>query len=357
MVTTPVILIVDDQPRNVEFLEKFLFSRGYETVKASSGKEALEKVAGNRIDLILLDVMMPGMSGFEVLEKLRADRRTRFIPVVMITGLTETGDRIKAIEAGCDDFISKPFDTCELLARVKSLVRIKAYQDKIKKYERNLAGEVVRKTEKLRRILKEKDGAYLETLYRLSQAAEYRDQETGAHISRVGHYTKIIAGRLGLKERFTEVIFHASPMHDVGKIGIPDAILLKPGKLDPGEWEIMKQHAVVGAHILKGAKVGVIKIAELVALTHHEKWDGSGYPRGLKGAAIPLVGRITAIADVFDALISRRLYKEALPLGKAFDIIREGEGRHFDPGVVKTFLSCRDDIVAITERYKNKVNA
>jgi len=350
----PVILVVDDQPRNIEFLDTFLASRGYEVVPASSGKEALEKIVDSRIDLILLDIMMPGMSGFEVLEKVRADRKTRFIPVVMLTGLTETEDRIKAIEAGCDDFISKPFDTSELLARVKSLVRIKTYHDRIKKYERNLAGEVVRKTQKLRRILKDKDEAYLETLYRLSQAAEYRDQETGAHILRVGHYTKIIAGKMGLKDRFAEVIFHASPMHDVGKIGIPDAILLKPGKLDPAEWEIMKQHAAVGAKILKGSRVGVIKIAELVALTHHERWDGSGYPRGLKGARIPLVGRITAIADVFDALISRRLYKEPFSLEKAFAIIREGEGSSFDPRIVKAFFACQDEITAITGKYEAK---
>ncbi len=348
----PVILAVDDQPQNIELLEAFLGPAGYRVVPAESGEKALALVAQEPFDLILLDVVMPRMNGFEVLRKLRADPRTAYIPVIMLTALKGAEDRIQAIEAGCDDFISKPFDKVELLARVRSLVRIKAYHDKLLEYEHRLEIEVAHKTAKLQRALIEKERAYLETIYSLSRAAEYRDDNTGAHILRISLYTRAMALKIGLKERFTKVLFQASPMHDVGKIGIPDAVLLKPGKLDPAEWEIMKRHSVIGAEILKGSKVGVIRMAQRIALTHHEKWDGSGYPLGLKGARIPLASRIVAIVDVFDALISERPYKKAFPLEKVFEILREGDGTHFDPQMVKAFFDCQDEMVRITQQNK-----
>ncbi len=347
-----VILAVDDQPQNIELLEAFLGPAGYRVVPADSGEKALEVLAQELPDLILLDVVMPRMNGFEVLRKLRADPRTQYIPVIMLTALKGIEDRVRAIEAGCDDFLSKPFDKVELLARVRSLVRIKAYHDQLLAYESRLETEVAHKTAKLQRALLEKERAYLETIYSLSRASEYRDDNTGAHILRISLYTRVIAVKIRLKERFTKVLFQAAPMHDVGKIGIPDAVLLKPGKLDLEEWEIMKRHSAIGAKILKGSKVGVIRMAERIALTHHEKWDGSGYPLGLKGDRIPLASRIVAIVDVFDALISERPYKKPFPLEKVFEILKEGEGTHFDPRMVKAFFDSQDEILTIAQQNK-----
>jgi putative two-component system response regulator len=346
------ILCVDDDKKNLKLLELCLAPQGYTLKFSGSGPDALAQVEAEQPDLILLDMMMPGMSGLEVLERLRREEKTRLLPVVLVTSLNAAEDKIQGIEAGCDDFISKPFDKNELLARVKSLLRIKAFYDQMQNYERNLEAEVARKTEKLQSALKKLDQAYAETIYRLSRAGEYRDEDTGTHVMRVSRYTKAIARRMGLKENFAEAFFYASPMHDIGKIGVPDAILLKPGKLNPEEWEIMKRHTTIGAQILKGSKDGVIKMAEVIALTHHEKWDGNGYPKGLKGNKIPLAGRITAIADVFDALISRRPYKEPFPLEKAFEIIKASEGSHFDPQIVSAFFDCQDEIITIVEQCR-----
>ena len=196
--------------------------------------------------------------------------------------------------------------------------------------------------------------ASLDTIHRLARAAEYKDKDTGAHIIRMSNYSATVARKMGLNDRTVEAILYAAPMHDVGKIGTPDQILLKPGKLDPDEWEIMKQHTSNGGRILEGSSAGFIKLAEVIALTHHEKWDGSGYPDGLKGSKIPLIGRVVAIGDVFDALTSKRPYKEAFPLDIAYGIIRESRGSHFDPDVVDAFFSIEDEILSIKERYKDK---
>ena len=353
----PKILCVDDNKLNTILLQSALTPEGYEFQSADSGEAALSQVAKDPPDIILLDIIMPKMSGFEVLQKLRADEKTRFIPVVMLTALSETEDKVKALEAGCDDFMSKPFDKVELLARVKSLVRVKAYHDQMQNYERSLADKVAQRTRSLWRALKEKDNAHLEIIYRLSRAAECRDEDTGTHILRIGYYARTIANKMSLKDKFTEAIFYASPMHDIGKIGIPDSILHKSAKLNPGEWEIMKRHTTIGAQILKGSKVKFIKVAEIIALTHHEKWDGSGYPEGLKGAKISLAGRITAIADVFDAATSRRPYKEPCLLEKAFEIIKKGAGSHFDPHIVSAFFACQDEIIKLKEKYKDQNKA
>ena len=195
--------------------------------------------------------------------------------------------------------------------------------------------------------------ASLDTIYRLARAAEYRDEDTGLHLMRMSQYSTAIARRMGLNEKTREAILYAAPMHDVGKIGIPDRILLKPGKLDPEEWEIMKQHTILGGRILEGSRVGFLKLAEVIALTHHEKWDGTGYPRGIKGSRIPLAGRITAVADVFDALTSARPYKAPFSLGRALGIMHEGRGTHFDPRALDAFLSIMDEIITIMEKYKD----
>jgi putative two-component system response regulator len=347
----PVILIVDDEPQNIELLEAYLVPQGYEIVKAANGEEALGKLSDNQIDLILLDVKMPGMDGFEVTRRVRQDDKKRLLPIILVTALRETEDRVKGIEAGCDDFLSKPVDKMELLARVRSLLKVKAYNDLMNNYRKELESEVTGRTEELKHAFEKIKAASLETIYRLSMAAEYKDKETGAHIKRMSLYSAAVTRRMGLTESTIETILYAAPMHDLGKIGIPDLILMKPAKLDPVEWEIMKQHTVIGAKILQGSDAEFIRLGETIALSHHEKWDGSGYPNSLKGIEIPITGRITAIADVFDALTSKRPYKEPFSVEKSLAIIREGRGSHFDPDVADAFFAIQDEILTIKKQY------
>jgi putative two-component system response regulator len=346
-----VIMIVDDQPQNIELLEAYLVPLGYEIVRAANGKEALRKLSGNQIDLILLDVMMPGMDGFEVTRRIRHDATHRLLPIILVTALQETEDRIKGINAGCDDFISKPVDKMELLARVRSLLKVKAYNDLLSNYRNELESEVTKRTEELENALEKIKVASLETIYRLSMASEYKDTDTGTHIKRMSRYSAAIARRMGLDASTVETILYSAPMHDLGKIGIPDQILLKPAMLDPAEWEIMKQHSDIGAKILKGSDAEFIRLGEIIAHSHHEKWDGSGYPSGLKGKEIPIAGRITAIADVFDALTSKRPYKEPFSVEDSLIIIGEGRGSHFDPDVVDAFFAIQDEILNIKKEY------
>ena len=347
----PVILVVDDQLPNIELLEAYLVPEGYEIVTAVDGKEALRKISGNRIDLILLDVMMPGMDGFEVTRRVRQDATHRLLPIILVTALQETEDRVKGIDAGCDDFISKPVDKMELLARVRSLLKVKAYNDLLSNYRKELESDVKTRTAELKQALEKIKATSLETIYRLSMASEYKDTDTGTHIKRMSRYSAAIARRMGLDTSTVETILYSAPMHDLGKIGIPDHILLKPAMLDPAEWEIMKQHSVIGAKILKNSDAAFIRLGEIIAYSHHEKWDGSGYPRGLKGTEIPIAGRITAIADVFDALTSKRPYKEPFPVENALAIIKEGRGSHFDPDVVDAFFAIQDEILTIKKEY------
>jgi putative two-component system response regulator len=348
-----VILVVDDQPQNVELLEAYLARQDYEIVTAVNGEEALGKIFSNQIDLILLDVMMPGMDGFEVIRRVRQDEEKRLLPIILVTALKEKEDRVKGIEAGCDDFISKPVDKMELLARVRSLLKVKAYNDLLSNYRTELESEVTSRTEELKHALEKIKAASLETIYRLSVASEYKDKDTGAHIKRMSRYSAAVARRMGLTESTIETILYAAPMHDVGKLGIPDMILVKPGMLDPMEWEIMKQHTVIGAKILKGSDAEFIRLGETIALSHHEKWDGSGYPQSLAGIEIPIAGRITAIADVFDALTTKRPYKEPFSVEKSLAIIKVGRGSHFDPDVVDAFFAIQDEILTIKKQYSD----
>lgn len=347
----PIILIVDDQIQNIELLDAYLVPEGYELITATNGAEALEKLSHNQVDLILLDVMMPGMDGFEVTRKIRQDNTLQLLPIILVTALRETADRVKGIEAGCDDFISKPVEKTELVARVKSLLKVKAYNDLLSNYRTELESEVAKRTKELKHVLENLKAASLDTIYRLSMAAEFKDEETGAHIKRMSLYSAVIAYQMGLDKNTVETILYASPMHDVGKIGIPDQILLKPAKLDPDEWEVMKQHTTIGAKILHGSDAEFIKLGEIIAANHHEKWDGSGYPKGLKGTEIPIAGRICAIADVFDALISKRPYKNEFSVEKSLAIIKAGRGSHFDPDVVDAFFAILDKILLIKKQY------
>jgi putative two-component system response regulator len=350
----PKILAVDDEDRNLRLLEAILFPLGYDVILARNGEEALEKVREMFPDVILMDIMMPGMDGFEVVKELKSKEETRPIPIVMVTALREVEDRVKALEAGADDFISKPVEKTELRARVQSLLKVKAYNDHMREYQKELEAEVVRRTELLRQAFDRIKSASLDTIHRLSMAAEYKDEDTGAHIKRMSYYAAAIARKMGLDDKKVETILYASPMHDIGKIGIPDHILLKPGKLNSDEWEIMKQHTIIGGRILEGSEAEFIKLGEIIALTHHEKWNGSGYPERLSGEEIPLDGRITAIADVFDALTSKRPYKKPYSLEKSFAIIKGERGKHFDPDVVDAFFAIKDEILSIKLRYKDK---
>lgn len=349
----PIILAVDDEDLNVRLIEALLKPLGYKVEVARDGLEALEKVREIPPDVILLDIMMPKMNGFQVAEKLRRDPETRQIPIVMVTALQDVEDRVRALEMGADDFLTKPVDRMELRARVGSLLKVKAYNDHMKNYQQELEREVANRTDELRQAYEKVTGASIETIHRLSRAAEYKDEDTGSHILRMSHYSALVAQKLGLNETTVQSILYAAPMHDVGKIGIPDNILLKPGRLTKEEWVVMRQHTTIGGAILEGSDKGFIRLGEIIALTHHEKWDGSGYPRGLKGNKIPLAGRIVAIADVFDALMSKRPYKEPFSLEKSLDIIRAGKGSHFDPSVVDAFFSVQEDIKLIREKYRD----
>lgn len=357
----PVILVVDDQPHNVELIEAYLNNRGYKIITASNGKEALKKISENIIDLVLLDVMMPGIDGFEVTRRIRQDELNCLLPIILITALHETENRVRGIEAGCDDFISKPFDKTELLARVRSLLKVKSYNDIMTKYKIELEAKVAKRTEELKLARENMKIASLEMIQKLSKASEHRDENTGSHIKRMSRFSEAVARGMGLNDSDVEAILYASSMHDLGKIGIPDHILMKSDKLDSEEWKIMKSHSKLGAKFLEGSNTEFVKVGELIARHHHEKWDGSGYPDKLKGNEIPLAGRIAAVADVFDALTSERPYKKPFSLEKAFTIIREGKGKHFDPDVVDAFFKIQDEILNIknhfnsTEKYSDLV--
>ena len=346
-----VVLVVDDLPQNVRLLEAYLIPQGYEIVRAANGEEVLAKLTESQIDLILLDVMMPDIDGFEVTRRVRQNDKYRLLPIILVTALGETKDRVKGIEAGCDDFISKPVDKTELLARVKSLLKVKNYNDLRSNYQKELESEVNKRTEELKQASDRLKTASLDTIYRLSIASDYKDGDTGAHIKRMSRYCAAVARRMGLDEKTISDILYAAPMHDLGKIGIPDKILSKPGKLDPVERDIMKLHTVIGAKILSDSDAELLKLGGIIALSHHEKWDGSGYPNGLKGKAIPIEGRIAAIADVFDALTSRRPYKEPFSEEKSLVIIRRWRESYFDPDVVDTFIAITEEILTIKAQY------
>jgi putative two-component system response regulator len=341
------VLTVDDEEQVLNLIKNVLSDYDYEIFLAKDGPEALEMVKEVSPDVILLDIQMPGMNGIEVTKALKENNETKIIPIVILSGLHDVDYRIEALEAGADDFLSKPPIIQELITRVKTLVKVKKYNDHMINYQKELQEEVEKKTKQI------KDTA-LESVYRLSRAAEFRDEETGDHIKRLSRFAASLYRKLGKTESEVEAIMYASPMHDIGKIGVPDNILLKPGKLDAKEWELMKLHTTIGGKILEGSSSKFLLFGESIALNHHEKWDGSGYPKGLRGNKIPLAGRVTTVVDVFDALTSKRPYrKDPFAVGEAFDIIRKGKGTHFDPDIVDTFLSMRNEIIKIKSEYEN----
>ena len=336
-ISKQTVLVVDDTPDNIDVMNGILREH-YRVKVALNGQKALDAASSNDPpDIILLDIMMPGMNGYEVCEKLKSDARTRAIPVIFVTAMSEIQDEQKGLEMGAVDYITKPVSPPIVLARTRTQLALYDQQ-------RELEAKVRERTVQL-------NETRLEVVQRLGRAAEYKDNETGLHVIRMSHYSRILAKAAGFPDEEADVILNASPMHDVGKIGIPDAILLKPGKLDDEEWEIMRKHPAMGAGIIGKHEPGMLETARVVALTHHEKWDGSGYPRGLAGEEIPIEGRIVAIADVFDALTTARPYKEAWPVDKALEVLEKDAGSHFDPDLVPLFLNNVSEVLEIRAQY------
>ncbi len=341
------ILIVDDQQANVTLLERMLRGAGYVHITSTTDPgEACVLYRRHRHDLVLLDIQMPGMDGFQVMEQLREAEPDGYLPILVITA--QLGHKLRALQAGAKDFISKPFELVEVLARVRNLLEVRLLHTKLKQYNEVLEQRVQERTADLKR-------SYIETIFTMTRAAEYSDEETGAHVQRIGYSSRELASRLGLGVQFVETIFFASPMHDIGKIGIPEHILLKPGSFTPQEWAIMKQHTVIGASILGNSQSPYLQMGAEIALNHHERWDGGGYPNGRHGEAIPLSARVMNICDVYDALRSRRPYKPAFEHAAAMDIMVRGDDRiapgHFDPILLAVFRQHHAAFRDIFESY------
>jgi len=321
----PTLLVVDDEAANLQLL-KHILQADYQLLFAKNGERALELAREQRPDLILLDVMMPGMSGYQVCTALKADASTESIPVIFVTALTHTDDEVQAFGAGAVDFITKPVSPLIVKARVRthlSLVRM----DELKETR-------------------------LEIVHRLGLAAEYRDNETGQHVIRMSRYAQLLGRAAGMSEVAADDLLNAAPLHDIGKIGIPDSILLKPGPLSADEWAVMKTHAEIGAQIIGEHRNPMLAMARRIALSHHEKWDGSGYPYGLVGEDIPFEARIVAVCDVLDALTSRRPYKEAWPAERALEHIDAQRGKHFEPAIVDLLMANLPAVEAVRQQFR-----
>jgi putative two-component system response regulator len=348
------VLIIDDNATNL-MLFKHLLSKlpEIEVTTFDDPLAAVEWCTEHTPDMVIVDYMMPVMDGLEFISTFRGLPGRHDIPLIMITADTESDVRHRALELGAHDFLTKPVDKTELTARARNLLALRRSQVQLANRAQWLAQEVKKATSEIRARESEIRAREKEVILRLSRAAEYRDPETGAHLLRMANYTRLIAANIGLPQQEQDLLLEAAPMHDMGKVGIADNILLKPGKLTPEEYEIMKTHAAIGYEILRDSVSPLLKTASILAWTHHEKFDGSGYPRGLQGEDIPLHGRIVAVADVFDALTSSRPYKLAWPLERAIEFLKEGRGTHFDPVCVDAFLSDMPAIMAIRDQYQD----
>jgi putative two-component system response regulator len=357
------IMIVDDEETNILTVQAFLQQNGYhEFLSTTDSRDAIRLIRKENPDLVLLDINMPHVSGLDIMRSLGAEASTRHLPVIVLTAASDPDVKKKALELGASDFLTKPVDPHYLIPRVRNSLLIKSHMDEI-------AGENARLDAMVRRRTEDLSQSRQQLILSLAKAAEHRDDDTGNHVLRVGRYAGVIARALNWPEQRVQMLELAAQLHDVGKIGIPDAILFKPGKLDPQEWELMRKHCSFGKDIIEpiseqdlcklrthtrlGADMlhvrssPMMMMAARIAQTHHERWDGTGYPIGLAGEDIPIEGRITAVADVFDALSSERSYKKAFPRQKCFEIIAEGKGSHFDPTVVDAFFSRSAEIVEV----------
>lgn len=355
------IFIVDDTPENLTLVSTLL-KPFYRVKVATSGEKALLYFAQHEAvpDLILLDIIMPGLSGFDVIVELKKNSKMRDIPVIFLTAMSRVEDEKKGLELGAVDYITKPISPPVLLARIKTHLQNKAIADFLRDKNEYLEAEITKRTQEISAI------QYV-TIFALTSLAETRDSDTGNHISRTQHYVKVLAKKLQTHPHFSpylsdtmiETLFKSAPLHDIGKVGIPDSILLKPAKLTPEEFEIMKSHTTLGKKAIEhaeeqlGMSVAFLDVAKEIAYSHHEKWDGSGYPLGLKGNEIPICGRLMAVADVYDALIAKRVYKERFSHEKAVEIILEGRGKHFDPDVVDAFEALKETFHEIAIRFSD----
>lgn len=354
------ILVVDDTPDNLALMSELLCDQ-YQLKIANSGARGLTlSTTGTPPDLILLDIMMPDMDGYEVCRRLKSNPQTRHIPVIFLTAKIGVEDEEKGLEIGAVDYLTKPISPPILLARLKTHLALKQQSDFLRDKAAFLSAEVERRT---REIVAIQDV----TIMAMASLAETRDSDTGNHILRTQHYVKALAEHLQSKGKYAgqvtdewvHLVFKSAPLHDIGKVGIPDRILLKPGKLTEAEFEIMKTHTTLGRDAIEhaekqlGTKVEFLSMAKEIALSHQEKWDGSGYPQGLKGEDIPLSARLMAMADVFDALISKRVYKEAMPVDQALEIMINGKGKHFDPELIDALLEIQDQLIEIASRYRD----
>lgn len=354
----PSVLVIDDTADNLTLMSALLKDI-YKIKAANSGEKALKYLQGDiRPDLILLDIMMAGLSGYDVIRELKANPRTRDIPVIFLTAMSAPEDEKKGLELGAVDYITKPISPPILLARIKTQLQVKAASDFLNDKNLYLETEITKRTHEISAIQDV-------TILAMASLAETRDLETGNHIRRTQHYVKVLAEKLKthpnfgyfLSETMIETLFKSAPLHDIGKVGIPDRILLKPGKLTADEFEIMKTHTTLGRDAIKhaenqlGLQVEFLRIAKEIAYYHQEKYDGSGYPTGASGNDIPISARLMSLADVYDALISRRVYKDPMPHAQAIGIIIEGRGKHFDPDIVDAFLTLQDEFQAIAERF------
>jgi putative two-component system response regulator len=356
----PTILVVDDTPDNLTLMFGLLKDR-YTVKAANSGERALKILQSDALpNLILLDIMMPGLSGYDVCREVKADPHTRDVPIIFLTAMSEVEDERKGLELGAADYITKPISPPIVLARVKTQLENKAAKDFLKDQNAYLEQQVRARTEEVRAIQDV-------TILAMASLAETRDNDTGNHIRRTQHYVKVLAEHLSTHPKFgalltpdyIELLFKSAPLHDIGKVGIPDHILLKPGKLTAEEFEIMKTHTTLGKLAIEraeqslGMPVAFLSCAKEIANSHQEKWDGSGYPEGLKADAIPVSARLMAVADVFDALISKRVYKDAMTIEQAQQIIVQGKGSHFDPDMVDAFIEIGDQLKTIAQRYSD----
>jgi putative two-component system response regulator len=354
----PTVLVVDDTPDNLKLMSGLLKDR-YRVKIANSGEKALAIASAEAPpDLILLDIMMPGMDGHEVCRRLKADKHTRDIPVIFLTAMSGAEDEESGLKLGAVDYVTKPISPAVVMARVETHLKLKSSADFLRDKAQFLESEVARRTREVAAIQDV-------TILAMASLAETRDSDTGNHIRRTQYYVRALAEKLRDHPRFAsylddgviDMLFKSAPLHDIGKVGIPDKILLKPGRFEPAEFEIMKTHTTLGRDAIEhaekslGTPVAFLSMAKEIAYAHQEKWDGSGYPLGIGGDDIPVSARLMAVADVYDALISRRVYKEGMDHGKAVRIIGEGAGSHFDPDIVEAFLALEDEFKAIAARF------
>ena len=351
MNVTQHVLIVDDTEINLILFSALVKKLGDCAAHTfANPHEGLAWALDNEPDLVIVDYMMPELDGLEFISRLREAPGRAYVPVLMVTANDQKQVRYRALDLGANDFLTKPVDKVEFLARARNMLTLSEARKQLASRADWLAEEVRKATAEI--VARERD-----TVIRLSKAAEYRDPETGAHILRMAHYSQLIARGLNLPVADQDLLLEAAPMHDIGKVGIADSILLKPGRLDPDEFEIMKRHAEFGHELLKGSDSRVLQAGAEIALGHHEKYDGSGYPNGLQGEAIPMFSRIVAVADVFDALTSERPYKKAWTLEAAVDFLKKGAGHHFDPQCVEAFLNAWEEVLVIRNKFKEDESA